>query len=102
MPKVDCERSREILDPVGTLRVLGLGAASAAEAARRVIEAEGAQVVSLSADDNGVYVTPPNHPFSRELAKRHSDRIVGTYDQMATADEICEGLLAQWAADRAA
>lgn len=92
---------RNLLDHVGELRTLGINAGDVAVVVARVVNAEGAQLVSLS-DEARVYVTPVAHPFSQGMLKQYSDRVVGSYDKGVTADDICEDLIAQWKADREA
>jgi hypothetical protein len=87
--------SRVILDPIGEMRMREVGVVRVALAAKRLVDSEGSQVVSMDSDGK-VYATPPRHPFSTALMKHYADNVVGTYGPASTAEEIRDDLVAQW------
>lgn len=89
------------IEPIGQLRAGALGAAAVGEQIHALVRAAGPTQVSMDTDGS-VYAMPATHPFSKAMVRQYSDRIVGTYSDGITADDITGDLVAQWKGDREA
>lgn len=90
---------RAILEPIGKVGPGGLNFVQIAQTARLIVTREGRTLVSMD-EDQQVYATPIEHPFSHAMLRQYSDRVVGTCSTNSTAGDIQDDLVAQWKSDR--